>query len=190
MTEHYQFEPEEWTLAKTSAKFMHFHSRECMSKCRLRNGGTFLSASMCWCLLTRPSMKDWNRVAACRDLSNLLRSWIWKYSYSAGICLTLCLSNWSRKPSHWSMTSDSRSSFINVPCKNTRFCHREIKKNTRCRIKKKRSVFVMHYWQNRLSFARWYIINVQIIGLFTKLNSYLGKRLDPFHYTEFRGMQA
>ena len=51
-------------------------------------------------------------------------------------------------------------------------------KNTRCGIKKKWSVFVKHYWQNRLSLATWCIINIQIIGLLalTKLNPYLGKR--------------
>ena len=31
-----------------SSKFIHFHSRKCIWKCRLENGSHFVSGSMCW----------------------------------------------------------------------------------------------------------------------------------------------
>ena len=34
---------------KSFSKFIHFHSRKCIWKCRLENGGYFVSASMCYC---------------------------------------------------------------------------------------------------------------------------------------------
>ena len=37
----------ETNLSKSWAKFIHFHSRKCIRKCRLRNGGNFASTSIC-----------------------------------------------------------------------------------------------------------------------------------------------
>ena len=40
------FEPMEQTSVKSQAKFIHFHSRKCIWKFCLRNGGNFVSTSM------------------------------------------------------------------------------------------------------------------------------------------------
>ena len=42
-----QFYPVEHISVKFYSKFKSFHSRKCTWKCRLRNGGHFVSASMC-----------------------------------------------------------------------------------------------------------------------------------------------
>ena len=38
----------EQTSMKFESKFINFHLRKCISKCRLENGGHLVSASMCW----------------------------------------------------------------------------------------------------------------------------------------------
>ena len=43
----FQLEPLEQTSVKFSAKFKHFHSRKCVSKCCPQNGSHCVSASMC-----------------------------------------------------------------------------------------------------------------------------------------------
>ena len=43
-----QLIPTEHISMKFYSKFTSFHSRRCTGKCRLRNGGHFVSASMCW----------------------------------------------------------------------------------------------------------------------------------------------
>ena len=48
MLEYYQLDPWEQTSVKFQSKFQHFHSRKCVWMCRLRTGGHFVSASMCW----------------------------------------------------------------------------------------------------------------------------------------------
>ena len=47
MLEYCWLYPYEQALMKYYSKFIHFHSRKCMWKCRVRNGGHFVSASMC-----------------------------------------------------------------------------------------------------------------------------------------------
>ena len=42
-----QLDPKEHISVKFCLKFKSFHSRKCTSKCRLRNGGHFVLASMC-----------------------------------------------------------------------------------------------------------------------------------------------
>ena len=39
--------PWEQTWVKSQAKFMHFHTRNCIRKCRLQNANNYVSASMC-----------------------------------------------------------------------------------------------------------------------------------------------
>ena len=40
-------DPWEQTSVKSQSKFRHFHSRKCIGKCRLKNGGHVSSSSMC-----------------------------------------------------------------------------------------------------------------------------------------------
>ena len=47
MLDNYELDPYEQTSVKSLSKFYHFRSRKCVWKCRLRNGGHFVSASMC-----------------------------------------------------------------------------------------------------------------------------------------------
>ena len=67
------------TAVKSQAKSIHFHSRKCIWKCRLQNGGHyFVSASMCW-----------SCVCTCRRL-RVAQSWTpWYYR------------GWGPRPTCW-----------------------------------------------------------------------------------------
>ena len=47
-----QLDPWESISVKSQSKFIHFHSRKCVCKCRLGNGGHLVSASMCWSMFS------------------------------------------------------------------------------------------------------------------------------------------
>ena len=51
---------------KSSTKFKHFHSRKCIWKC-LRNGGNFVSVSMCW-------IESWQRQASVKHRKKVVLS--------------------------------------------------------------------------------------------------------------------
>ena len=48
MLEYCWLDPWEQTSVKSLSKFIHFHLRKCIWKCRLEKGGHFISASMCF----------------------------------------------------------------------------------------------------------------------------------------------
>ena len=71
---------------KFQSEFKHFHSRKCSSKCRLRNGVHFVSASMCWLVritvshspqryfifASRFTPSQWQTVLLCNDVCHWL----------------------------------------------------------------------------------------------------------------------
>ena len=63
--------PYEQNSVKSLSKFINFHSRKCIWKCRLRNGGHFVSASLCftWC----STFKTFKNVSA----QSVLRCHLW-----------------------------------------------------------------------------------------------------------------
>ena len=65
MVEYCQLGPKEQTSVKSEAKFTHFHSRKCIWKHRLRNGGHFVSASMC------------SNNSACSELKYINLQWVY-----------------------------------------------------------------------------------------------------------------
>ena len=77
-----QLEPKEYISVKFYLKFNCFHSRKCTSKCGLRNGGHFVSASMCLKIFDAPSS------TLCFITRRKLGSF--KYAPFCKICLTHC----------------------------------------------------------------------------------------------------
>ena len=84
---------------KFQSEWKHFHSRRCTSKCRLRNGGHFVSASMCqcYCHIFHSPMRL-HIIFIQNHLINILWTLSLKWLLPLGFCFT--------ERSQWSHYSD------------------------------------------------------------------------------------